>query len=104
MNPINRIGQKVVCTGDERIWLFFICPTLKDYPKRGEVYTVAGFETTYAGLPGIHLREVADLECACSGITGAPWLITAFRPLDERKTDISELQTLLDRVPEGVSA
>jgi hypothetical protein len=24
-----------------------------------------------------------------------PWLLSAFRPLDERKTDIGELQSLL---------
>lgn len=94
MNPINRIGQKVCCVGDERVWFAFVCPSLKVYPKKGEVYTVAGFET-YAGLPGIHLREIGGIECACNGLSGVPWLISAFRPLDERRTDISELQSLL---------
>lgn len=103
MNPINRIEQKVLCVGDERIWLAFVCPSLREYPKKGQVYTVTGFET-YGGLPGIHLREVAPIACECMGVSGLPWLISAFRPLDERKTDIGELQSILNRQPEEVPA
>lgn len=103
MNPINRVGQKVRCVGDERVWLIFVCPSLKQYPKQGEVYTVSGFET-YAGLPAIHLREIGDLECACLRVSGAPWLLSAFKPLDERKTDIGELQSLLNPTPATVDA
>lgn len=98
MNPINRIGQKVRCVGDERVWLTMVCPSLKDYPRKGEVYTVTGFES-YHGLAGIHLREVAPLECDCKRISGVPWLISAFRPLDERQTDISEFTSILDKAP-----
>jgi hypothetical protein len=77
---------------------------VREYPKRGEVYTVTGFADTVAGLPGSHLREVADLKCACHGISNVPWLISAFRPLDERKTDIGALTSILDRQPEKVPA
>jgi hypothetical protein len=98
MNPINRVGQKVRCVGDERVWLFMVCPVLKSYPKRGEIYTVAGFgDVAGTGRPGIHLREIADLECACKQTSGVPWLLSAFRPLDERKTDIGEFQALLKK-------
>ena len=96
MNPINRIGQKVICVGDERVWFVYVCPTIVDFPKRGEVYTVAGFANVGdSTLPGIHLREVPPLECACKSIVGAAWLLSAFRPVDERKTDISEFNSLL---------
>ena len=33
------------------------------------------------------------MECAC--FKNKPWLLSAFRPLDERKTDIGELLKLL---------
>jgi hypothetical protein len=103
MNPINRIGQKVRCVGDERVWLLFVCPTLKVFPRNGVTYTVAGFEE-HQGLPCIHLREIAGLECACKSLSGVPWLIAAFRPLDERETDIGELRALLVDEPEKVPA
>lgn len=103
MNAINRVGQKVKCIGDERIWLLLVCPTLKVFPRLGETYTVAGFEH-YQAFPAIHLREIAGLSCACLRISGVPWLISAFKPLDERETDISELRALLVPAPGKVPA
>jgi hypothetical protein len=104
MNAINRIGQKVICVGPEMIWRS-VCPTLEVLPVRGQVYTVTGFEEV-DGLPAIHLREIEGFSCECGGFSNAPWLISAFRPVDERKTDISAFTELLNttKAPERVDA
>ena len=105
MNAIIRIGQKVICVVPDRFWTQQVCPSLKVIPRHGEVYTVTGFEDLH-GVPCIHLREIAGLSCECGGISNAPWLIQAFRPVDERKTDISVLTEILNKTnaPERIKA
>jgi hypothetical protein len=105
MNPINRIGQKVICVVPDRFWTQQVCPSLKVTPRKGEVYTVTGFEDLN-GVPCIHLREIAGLSCECGGINNAPWLIAAFRPVNERKTDISVFTEIMHKTnaPERIKA
>lgn len=102
MNGINRRGQKVrciagfyieTCNGD------VLPPACPLTPQVGETYTVDGFLLTGIVVdrgtvtkhgPGIVLREINSPTCdCCSNLMG--WPIVAFRPLDERKTDISTL-------------
>jgi hypothetical protein len=93
MNPIDRIGQKVVCIQDDFIWQF-VCWELPCCPRLDQSYTVSGFGEI-EGHPGIHLRELAGVSCRCFNLDNAPWPIDCFRPLDERGTDIGVLKQLL---------
>jgi hypothetical protein len=95
--PINRIGQKVACTWPAFAWKLG-CLSIARYPVENQAYTVAAFADTF-GKPGIHLSEVPGFECACKGIGLSAWPLAAFRPVDERETDISALKDLLTPVP-----
>jgi hypothetical protein len=64
----------------------------------GQTYTVAGFADSF-GHPGIHLAEVPGYQCACKKIPVSSWPIFAFRPVDERQTDIGALKDLLQTIP-----
>jgi hypothetical protein len=98
MNAINRIGQKVVCITHKTVWLH-VCPKMKNYPELGGVYTVMGFATLDGDIPGIHLREIGGFTCQCAQFNEQPWPLAAFRPVDTRKTDISEFKQLLNPTP-----
>jgi hypothetical protein len=106
MNPINRVGQKVVCIEGPSFWALSSCG---DYfaaaPEQGRVYTVSGFETRY-GIPCIHLREIASPACKCIGASNLPWPIRAFRPVQTRETDISVFAGILNKTnaPERIKA
>jgi hypothetical protein len=104
MNPINRRGQKVVCVVE-----FDLVSTRGGKyggpgPLLDEVYTVINFiDNTGKFIPdadddlslGIELLEVPS-PISPPGPLG--WPIIAFRPADERKTDISDLIRLTDKV------
>ncbi len=91
-----RIGQKVVCVDDgarepRRWWPG--CAV-----KRGEIYTIRGFVTApYDGIPCILVEELRNI-IAHKGIIDddAGYRIERFRPLVEKKTDISTLTALLN--------
>jgi hypothetical protein len=91
---IDRCGQKVQCIQDEMLWQF-VCWELPCWPHLDAVYTVSGFGEI-EGHPGVHLREISGVTCACTGLNNAPWPIEIFRPLDARQTDIGELTKILD--------
>lgn len=102
MNAINRREQKVVCVATINVWIGNTVETLQLYdgptPEPERVYTVDGFiESGFildaprsGSLPGIALVEIP---CSLTSATMEPlgWPIAAFRPLDERATDISAL-------------
>ena len=96
MSDINRIDQKVICI-QPKIFFWVMCLGV-DCPIEGQVYSVAGFADALTE-PGIHLREIAGFTCACRDITNGAWPMRAFRPVDQRKTDISDLAKLLDVTP-----
>lgn len=96
---INRVGQKVACVWPAETWRAG-CPAIRQYPVYIEVYTVAAFaETAGRPLPGIHLVELPGFQCACKRIAPSAWPLSAFRPADERQTDISALEDLLKPIP-----
>lgn len=101
MNAINRAGQRVVCIQDHAIWANFCCDAITRWPLLDEIYTVSGF-TEIEDQPGIFLRELPNVNCACVGLSNAPWPIEIFRALEDRKTDISTFTKLLDRTPQLV--
>lgn len=74
------VGQRVECvrdTGDQHGREMLI--------RKGEVYTIASFVVSNWGSEGVTLQEVTPPP----GIVG--WKLSHFRPVVERKTDISEL-------------
>jgi hypothetical protein len=99
MNGINRRGQKVVCIAEINVFLGpgSFNPYGGPIPRPDETYTVEGFiesgfilsEIGSGRVPGLALRE---MPCAFFG-TGEPmgWPVAGFKPVDERKTDISDL-------------
>lgn len=105
MNGIDRIGQKVVCIAHIEIVDRRGRAVSGPYPVVDEVYTVGDFvdsgmichdDTLERELaPGITLLEIATIRGR--RIRDGQWIelgwpIICFRPLDERKTDISLLR------------
>jgi hypothetical protein len=84
MNPINRIGQKIVCINDNWVEPF---PNCGPHPVKDGVYTVSGFPTD--GFLFVTGFERSDFGAKS-------YDITYFRPADERKTDISDLVKLTE--------
>lgn len=74
-------GQKVICIVESHYWETFDWPA----PEKGRIYTVSGIDSV-APL-SLHLRELS---------LGVPsyWAV-GFRPVVERKTDISIFKALL---------
>lgn len=87
-----RIGQKIVCVDD----VFTAADGGGDLPKRGCVYTVRwiGCRPTDGDTPGVMLYEIHG------GFTpfGIEYCFAVhrFRPLVERKTDISIFKRMLN--------
>ena len=93
-----RIGQKVVC----------IHPILRGrvnwgavgakFPRVGEVYTIRGISDEASCV----LEEIVNPEVPCMASSGqmvrseVHFKLFRFRPVTERKTDISALKELLD--------
>jgi hypothetical protein len=90
-----RIGQKVVCIY-EGPWYFTVtgqsgyvhydrpCPIFK------AIYTISGFDI----YDGILLREI-DHEMTYADGSPCGWRYDCFRPVNERKTDISIFTKML---------
>lgn len=98
---INRVGQKVVCMWPAWAWAAG-CASLSRFPLENAVYTVDAFARTAGrdnGVPGIYLAELPGFECECKKIAPSSWPLSAFRPADERHTDISALKDLLTPIP-----
>jgi len=81
-----RVGQKVVCV-DDGIRPRGYCPAY-GYPTIGVVYTISEVGVTYHGAPGVNLVEHPHER-------SSGWRASRFRPVVERKTDISILTALL---------
>lgn len=106
MNPINRVGQKVVCLFDIEVLGRLGGSYRGAVPQAGETYTVDGFGETgmieqgeaYRGrVPGIFLREIPPVRSRRiedGAMEDLPWPISIFRPAFEGETDISELLAL----------
>lgn len=83
-----RVGQKVVCVDDKH-------PANPDpMPIAGKVYTIRGFSRADFGEDGLLLEEVATGALHSNG-NERGYMIRRFRPIVERKTDISCLKALL---------
>ncbi len=89
-----RVGQKVVCVDDtHRV-------TGKRHPclENGRVYEVGSFGVTWRGTEGIHLVGVTNRR------PEQAFYKERFRPVIERKTDISIFTALLNPANHRVDA
>lgn len=101
------VGQKVVCIGTEGSpnidWDAWVSYWKITRPDRGSIYTV---RDTRAGLLRQHIRLVEIVNPKAKFIDAPPqepWFwAEAFRPVIERKTDISIFMKMLK--PERVEA
>lgn len=90
------IGQKVVCVDDR--------PSSSGYPapfKKGDVFTVALVKRMWDGV-GIDLVELPRASIECGGHT--LYNSKRFRPITERKTDISIFKRILADCDQRVDA
>jgi hypothetical protein len=89
-----RVGQKVVCVNDEPGYVIKV-----DWLIRGRVYTIRRIDEMAGGL-GLSFYELPDFQkCKKSG-----WAANRFRPIAERKTDISIFTAMLNPSKQGVEA
>lgn len=90
------VGQKVVCVDVGY-------SETTGHPARslkiGVVYTVAWTYTSRRGNPGVILAEVKPASDRARG-----FLASRFRPVVERKTDISVFKAMLNPAPDLVDA
>lgn len=102
MNAINRLGQKVVCIAEIDVVTQSGARYPGPVPVLDEVYTVTGFGPTGMKAPpdlpdadiGIILAEIPTIRgrSSCDRTwRNLTWPLVIFRPVDERKTDISDL-------------
>lgn len=94
-----RVGQKVVYIGPD-------CSSVdgrlgQKCPVRGAVYTVRG-NTEVSGTPAIYLFEIVnEKRWWGDGFHELAMDRAFFRPIQERKTDISCFTDILDKVSRG---
>lgn len=102
-----RIGQKVVCVSLEMSGGGPLLPGF-NYPSKGGVYTIRGIFP--AGVENLLLlEEVVNRPCGTTiGFLEPGFNATHFRPVVEKKTDISVFEEILrretvdDRAPANV--
>lgn len=90
------VGQKVVCVNAG------LAPETGAYAhslEEGRVYTVAGIATSRKGNAAVSLAEASPV-----GARKVGYLASRFRPIVERKTDISCFTDMLKPADERVTA
>jgi hypothetical protein len=88
------IGQKVVYLGDPDQRELHPCEVV---PEVGPVYTVRWVGESDYGRPALRLVEIVNPEMHYSrGVSELCFPMGRFRPVVERKTDISVFERLLD--------
>jgi hypothetical protein len=89
-----RVGQKVVCVAD--YWTKDCYDGVR-YPTEGEVYTLRTVEFDERhGCVFVHLEEIKNPVLRYQGgMLESSFDALAFRPLVERKTDISIFKAML---------
>jgi len=99
-----RIGQKVVCVDD-----FWEAPPAADHlirPQKDQVYTVRDLAPGWISSngPAIRLEEIINRKTLWqkSGFCELAFKTSRFRPLVERKTDISIFTAMLTPSPKYV--
>jgi len=89
------VGQRVVCVDDEGFKrpAFYGCEI---FPVKDNIYTIRQIAPSPEGEAGFHLFEIVNKPRAyLIGCVEPYFLARRFRPLQERKTDISIFENLL---------
>ncbi len=95
-----RVGQKVVCIDDD--WGSAPMGGQVQYlPTKNDVYTVRAITVNGNGKVFIRLHEIVNPQT--DKHHEAEFWAECFRPVAERKTDISVFRKLLQPNPEGVA-
>jgi hypothetical protein len=93
------IGQKILCVRDDwknALFGLSVRETGERYPVKDRVYTVIGHDwLLLSDLPGIMIAEVNN-DCI--------WAEQNFRPIEQRKTDISVFKELLVNPKQKIDA
>ena len=111
------IGQKVVCITNGT-WVLQdrdgkIIPHTYNVPIKGEIYTIRSLEyvdklpiPNSFTLVGVHVRLVEivndPIPTVYEGVKEIQFFHTEFKPLEEKKTDISIFTDMLIKQPEKV--
>lgn len=96
------VGQKVVCVDDD--WYVADLPELQCVPKKHSIYTIRAIEQIGDG-DGFLLCEIVNPVIEWDGVTAEPTFdAESFRPIVERKTDISIFKKMLIEAPKEVEA
>lgn len=92
-----RVGQKVVCVynGSDEPGSWF-----GDIPKVNHIYTICGFEVV-DGVDCLLLEEIRNKYITNNGDISEAYAAYRFRPLVEKKTDISIFSEILRKVTQG---
>lgn len=87
-----RIGQRVVCIKEGR-WFSNRPGRVTEWPSKGSVYIIAGFDDAPEGL----YLELEGIVCLDGGLVPS-WDATNFRPLTKRDTSagVEALRKLQD--------
>ena len=106
-----RVGQKVVCVEMESLYPPGVVPLEQPIqPVVGSVYTVREIVTgKVGGVPCLKLHEIPDhlIKLKLNGellLGDVVYDAVGFRPVVERKTDISVFRAMLNTTPETVGA
>ena len=91
------VGQKVVCVKDDA--LPFSRSDLPIAVKAGSIYTIRNIDDESAaidGIPGLWLQEIVHPpKMTWLGVREVSYCASRFRPVVERKTDISIFTEML---------
>ncbi len=102
------IGQRVICVddrflGENRVFDPTFAERCPNVPVKGHIYTVRDFVVPYAGYPGtpgMLLKGIINPPCPYFEGTFEPSFFPShFRPLSERKTDVSVFTAILKKTP-----
>ncbi len=100
-----QVGQKVVCVDDRygaySAYLTGACMgqgQVNLYVKRGAIYTIREIGCVHRCAPSLLCVRVVEIKL---DEEDSPLAAARFRPVVERKTDISVFQHLLDEVNTG---
>lgn len=89
-----RVGQKVVCIIH---WPEHLRRYDAIYAEKGEIYTIRGFCPGTDGVTRLYLQEIHNrpMRSLSLGLMEFGFKASAFRPVVERKTDISIFKKIL---------
>lgn len=96
-----RVGQKVVCVSDDWNADFY---EGEHRPIKGNVYTIREISNGRKIPVVLRFEELVNPKLYCGGTSECRYNANKFRPVAERKTDISIFKAMLNPSKQGVPA